>query len=169
MCLRKVTYPPTHPDQLRPSWLFLIIKKILCRALGWGWGENIHYFSDNVEFITLWVNLRWKSWKKFCQSGYICREWVFEFTRAWKKMATFLGRTCRLHQQMSGARRYIQRHSLRFVSTSDKKESNLSIPFTPEDIADETKRKELHKRLEEHFKDEDLNSPKVSQTFTWKA
>lgn len=90
----------------------------------------------------------------------------FDFTRAWKKMATFLRRTCRLHQQMSGARRYIQRHSLRFVSTSDKKESNLSIPFTPEDIADETKRKELHKRLEEHFKDEDLNSPKVSQTFT---
>lgn len=81
-------------------------------------------------------------------------------------MATFLRRTCRLHQQMSGARRYIQRHSLRFVSTSDKKESNLSIPFTPEDIADETKRKELHKRLEEHFKDEDMNSPKVSKTFT---
>ncbi|XP_062611556.1 NADH dehydrogenase [ubiquinone] 1 beta subcomplex subunit 11, mitochondrial-like [Saccostrea cucullata] len=72
-------------------------------------------------------------------------------------MATFLGRTCRLHQQLNGAKRFIQRHSVRCVSTSDKKES---ISFTPADIADETKRKELHKRLEEHFKDDNLDSPK---------
>ncbi|XP_022300284.2 NADH dehydrogenase [ubiquinone] 1 beta subcomplex subunit 11, mitochondrial-like [Crassostrea virginica] len=72
-------------------------------------------------------------------------------------MATFLGRTCRLHQQLCGARRFIQRHSLRCVSTSDKKES---ISFTPADISDDAKRAELHKRLEEHFKDDDLNAPK---------
>lgn len=76
-----------------------------------------------------------------------------------EKMATFLGRTCRLHQQLCGARRFIQRHSLRCVSTSDKKES---ISFTPADISDDAKRAELHKRLEEHFKDDDLNAPKVS-------
>ena len=142
--VRKSAVCPPHPVFLivdPPSYFGLIPFPLTREFFMW----DIYWMIHASKFL-------------FPENTFLCIL-GFVITLSAEKMATFLGRTCRLHQQLCGARRFIQRHSLRCVSTSDKKES---ISFTPADISDDAKRSELHKRLEEHFKDDDLNAPKVS-------